>query len=186
MMQDLFKNISLRETRMLLLGLGAIVSAAILVTLIVPNAKSFYAANGEVRMLQKIAQDGDSLPLQLTRQASTNEELQRRLLGDTANLPERQVEAYIIGRLQRVSWNNDIELVSVEPATGERLQVFQEMLFNVRLAGQYDDLYQWLLEARGELGFVVVKEYALKRQDAVDQTPRLLAELSLASYRAVE
>lgn len=103
-----------------------------------------------------------------------------------ANLPVRQVEAYIIGRLQRVSWNNDVELVSVEPATGERVQIFQEMLFNVRLVGQYDDLYRWLWETRTDLGYVVVKEYGLTRQDNDDEEPLLVADLSLASYRAVE
>ena len=103
-----------------------------------------------------------------------------------ANLPVRQVEAYIIGRLQRVSWNNNVELVSVEPAIGDRVQMFQEMLFNVQLVGQYGDLYRWLWETRDDLGYVVVKEYALRRQDNVDDEPQLIADLSLASYRAIE
>ena len=112
------------------------------------------------------------------------ENLKYRLHGDMANLPVREVEAYIVGRLQRISWNNDVELVSVEPAAGERVQVFQEILFNVQLVGEYEVLYHWLWEARNELGFVVVKEYGLVRRDQVDDNPRLLADLSLASYRS--
>ena len=114
------------------------------------------------------------------------DELRYRLYGDMANLPVKQVEAYIIGRLQKISWNNGVELVSVEPSTGDRVQIFQEMLFNVQLVGGYDDLYAWLWEARNDLGYVVVKEYALTRSNRDDAEPLLLADLSLASYRAVE
>ena len=56
----------------------------------------------------------------------------------------------------------------------------------MQLSGQYDDLYSWLWDAREELGFVVVKEYSLSRQDNDDDKPVLVAELSLASYRAIE
>ena len=122
----------------------------------------------------------------LQQQHALIQDLRFRLHGDMANLPVRQVEAYIIGRLQRVSWNNNVELVSVEPATGERVQIFQEILFNVELVGEYDDLYHWLWEARNDLGYVVVKQYGLKRQNDDDEEPLLVAELSLASYRAVE
>ena len=83
-----------------------------------------------------------------------------------------------------MSWANDVELVSVEPAMGERVQIFRETLFKVRLIGEYSDLYRWLWEARSELGFVVVKEYELSRRDNDDETPRLLADVSLATYRA--
>ena len=103
-----------------------------------------------------------------------------------AGLPVRQIESYVVGRLQGISWGNDIELVSVEPAMGDRVEIFQEMIFNVQLSGEYTDLYQWLWEARNELGFVVIKEYGLARRDNDDDEPLLLADLSLATYRAVK
>jgi hypothetical protein len=101
-----------------------------------------------------------------------------------ANLPLKQVESYVIGRLQKISWRNDVDLVSVEPALGQQVQIFSEMLFNIELIGEYDDIYRWLWDAKNELGFVVVKEYAMSRRDNVDDNPKLLAEVSLASYRA--
>ena len=140
----------------------------------------------EIQLLEATARDGRELELQLEQQHESIAELRYQLDGDMANLPVRQVEAYIIGRLQRVSWDNDVELLSVEPASGERIQIFQELLFNVQLAGRYEDLYRWLLEMREDLGFVVVKEYQLSRADNEDDDPKLLANLSLASYRAVE
>jgi len=185
-MQQVLQKVSLRELRMLLLGVGAIVVAAAVVGVVVPNVKALRVVNNEVRILEDAGQDASELDKHLQDQRVKIEELKYRLHGDMANLPVRQVEAYIIGRLQRVSWSNNVDLVSVEPAMGDRVQIFQEMLFNVQLVGQYEDLYLWLLEAREDLGYVVVKEYELKRWDNDDETPQLTANLSLASYRAVE
>lgn len=185
-MQELLKKVSLRELRLALLGIGAILIAALAAGLLIPKVKAANAANQAVAVLEEAAQDGSELERHLQEQHSRIEELKYRLHGDMANLPVRQVEAYIIGQLQRVSWNNNVELVSVEPATGERVQIFQEILFNVELVGGYEDLYHWLWEARSDLGYVVVKEYSLRRQDNDDAKPLLVADLSLASYRAVE
>lgn len=185
-MQDIFAKIGLRQFRLLLLGLGAVITVATIVSIVVPKAKALRIANSEIGILERAAQDSDELDRYVQEQHASIEELKFRLYGDMANLPARQVEAYIIGRLQRVSWNNNVELVSVRPATGDRVQIFQEMLFNVQLKGQYGDLYRWLWETRDDLGYVVVKEYGLKRHDNIDKHPQLVANLSLASYRATE
>lgn len=185
-MQELLNRISLRELHLVLSGIGAVVTVAVVFGFVFPQAKALASASQEVQVLEEAAADGTELEQHLQTQHARIEELQYRLNGDMANLPVEQVEAFIIGRLQRISWGNDVELVSVEPATGERVQIFQEILFNVQLSGQYNDLYGWLWDAREELGFVVVKEYSLSRQDNDDEAPLLVAELSLASYRAVE
>lgn len=185
-MDALLQKVSLRELRLLLLGIAAILTAGTLVGLVVPNAKALHAAGKQVSSLEQAAQDGDELERHLGVQLEKIEELRYRIDGDMANLPVRQVESYVIGRLQRVSWNNNVELVSVEPAMGERIQIFQELLFNVQLTGQYEDLYRWLLDAREDLGYLVVKEYELQRRDDEDDNPRLFADLSLASYKAIQ
>lgn len=185
-MQELLQKINLRELRLMLSGIGAVITVAVVVGIVIPKAKALAAAGREVTVLEEAAADGSELEQHLQDQHTRIAELQYQLHGDMANLPVQQVEAFIIGRLQKISWGNDVELVSVEPATGDRVQIFQEILFNVQLVGHYDDLYRWLWDARDELGFVVVKEYSLSRQDNDDEAPRLVADLSLASYRAVE
>jgi len=185
-MKELLAKLSISELRLAILGIGAVVAAAMVAGLLLPKIKAVRTASQQVSVLEEAAQDGGELERHLQEQHAKIEELRFRLHGDMANLPVRQVEAYIIGRLQKVSWNNAVELVSVEPAIGERVQIFQEILFNVRLVGQYDDLYHWLRETREDLGYVVVKEYALTRHDNEDDGPLLAANLSLASYRAVE
>ena len=185
-MDELLDKISLRELRLLLLGLGMIVSVAATMSLIVPKAKALSAANTEVAVLEEAAADEADLERHIDERYVKLDALKHQLHGDMADLPVRQVESYVIGRLQRISWDNGIELVSVEPATGDRVQIFQELLFKVQLSGHYEDLYRWLWDARSELGFVVVKEYRVTRRDNEDAAPLLLADLSLASYRTVE
>lgn len=186
MMDAVLKNLGLRELRFLMLGAGAILTSLCVVATIIPAAKSYRQASSEVSVLETAALNSGQLEQQLNAKRAEIDELRRQLHGDMGALPPEQVEAYIIGRLQRVSWNNGVELVSVEPLDGERVQIFQEMLFNVVLIGEYKSLYRWLWEARDELGFVVIKEYTLKRNDNADEEPRLLANVSLASYRVIQ
>ncbi|MCH9694102.1 MAG: type 4a pilus biogenesis protein PilO [Gammaproteobacteria bacterium] len=185
-MKNLMAKLSLRELHMLFLGAGAVLVVGLVAVLVIPEAKAVQLARKEVALLEQAAQDGSELDRHLQEQYSSIDELKYRLHGDMANLPVKQVEAFIIGRLQKISWNNKIELVSVEPATGERVQTFQEILFHVELVGQYEDLFRWLMEARSDLGYVVIKEYGMSRNDSDDENPLLLAELSLASYRAIQ
>lgn len=184
-MQSMLQKINLREFRLLLIGVGAVVTCAAVALLVIPNAKAYQAVSREIAVLRQASRDGDALETHLQEQHEKIQDLNYRLHGDMAGLPVRQIESYVVGRLQRISWGNDIELVSVEPTMGDRVEIFQEMIFNVQLSGKYVDLYQWLWEARNELGFVVVKEYGLERQDNDDDEPLLLANLSLATYRAV-
>ena len=185
-MDAVLKNLGIRELRFLMLGIGAVLTSLCIVTLMVPAAKSYRQASTDVSILEQAAMDNDQLEQQLDDKRTKIDHLRRRLHGDMGDLPSEQVEAYIIGRLQRVSWNNGVELVSVEPLDGERVQIFQEMLFNVVLIGEYKNLYHWLWDTRDELGFIVIKEYTLKRNDNTDDEPRLLANVSLASYRVVQ
>ena len=185
-MSDLLQRLSVRELRLLLIGVAAIVVAGLAFGLLVPRAKAMIAAQDAVEVLEAASQNDSELSQLLADENTTLQELRHRLYGDMANLPVRQVEAYIIGRLQEVSWASDVELVSVEPAMGEQVQVFQELLFNVELVGNYHDLYRWLWDVRNELGYVVVKEYSLTRHDDIDDEPALSARLSLASYRTIQ
>lgn len=185
-MNSMLQNIGLRELRLALLGVGLILSAAVVVGLFVPKVKQFSAATQEVSVLEEAKANSPNLEVHLQERHSRIEELKFQLNGDITNLPFKQVESYVLGRLQKISWRNDVELISVEPAAGQQVQIFRELLFNIQISGEYDDIYRWLWDAKNELGFTVVKEYSMSRRDNIDDHPRLLAEVSLASYRAEE
>ncbi len=184
MMWDAIDKLDAREFRLAALGLGMVITAAAVSLTLLPAARLYLANAKAVGVLE--AANGATIDLdqQLEARHASIEELKFRLHGDMANLPLNQVESYVIGKLQKISWRNEVELVSVKPAAGQRVQIFNEVLFNVELIGEYDNIYRWLWGAKNELGFVVVKEYGMQRRDNVDANPRLLTTVSLASYRA--
>lgn len=185
-MQDLLRKFSLRELRLVALGLGTAMTIAIAAAFVFPNIKALRSASSLVSALEAELLKTGELDRRLQESRDRIADLKYRLYGDMANLPLRQVESFIIGQLQILSWDNDVELVSVRPSVGQEIRVFQETLFDVELNGRYHDLYRWLWQARNDLGFVVVKELNLRRSDDTDDDPVLLASLNLASYRMSE
>ncbi len=177
-------SLGFRETRLLVLGLAAISIMLPLMTLVVPQARKLEKATATVSALESVSVDGGELTDALADTERTNDDLRFQLYGDMAGTPTNQIEAFVIGRLQEISWAADVELRSVEPAAGESVQIFEESLFRIEIVGQYEDLYDWLWRVRHDLGYVVVKHYDLRRLDNKDEDPELLANLSLASYRA--
>ena len=109
----------------------------------------------------------------------------RLLKGDMANLPEKEIEAYIIGVLQNISWANDIELIGVKPTKGAEIHIFQEILFKVKLSGDYFDLYNWFKEIRKNLGFIVIKQLNLTPAHDENVEKSLLVDLTIASYKSI-
>ena len=99
----MLNKISLREFRLLLIGVGAILTCASVAWTVIPGAKAYRAAAKEVAVLEQASRDGTELESHLQEQRKKIQDLNYRLHGDMANMPVRQVESYIIGRLQRIS-----------------------------------------------------------------------------------
>lgn len=180
----LFENLAMREMRMLLLGAGLVITSIIVTAALLPAAKAYRSASGTAAVLESTAASSADLEQQLVERRASIDDLKFQLHGDMAKLPLKRVESYVIGRLQEISWRNDVDLISVEPASGQEVQIFTEMLFNIELVGEYENVYGWLWDIKNELGFVVIKEYAMRRRDNIDDNPRLVTRISLASYRA--
>ena len=94
---------------------------------------------------------------------------------------------FVIGRLQKVSWATEVELISVQPGSGKQVQNFRESLFEVKLNAHYHDFFEWLQTVNDELGYIVVKKFEIRpdEQDALDN-PELSLQLTLVSYRMVQ
>jgi len=185
-MISILEKLGTREFRLALFGLGLATTAIIVTMALLPGIKSYQSNAKAVAILEEAKENSADLEQQLQDRSANIEALKFRLHGDMANLPLKQVEAYVIGRLQKISWRNDVDLVSVQPSSGQQVQIFSEVLFNIELVGEYNNVYRWLWDAKNELGFVVVKEYGMRRRDDVDDDPKLLTKVSLASYRANE
>ena len=171
----------------LILGLTVFAVMALLFTyLVVPKVKIFRGISTTEVTLREVVENGDLLDTQLAQIQGDIDLLQHRLHGDMASLPEKEIEAYIVGKLQRMSWQNNVQLVGIEPSDGATIESFHEILFRVSLAGDYFDMYQWLREVSNELGFVLIKQYEMRPMDNLSQQPRLSVTLTMATYRAMQ
>ena len=185
-MQDFFENAQPRVVAMSLSGIVLLIALVEITYLLWPQVKSYKDLYSSHQVLQQAVSDNDSLSNQLRRIDAEVKDLSRQLHGDMAQLPVKQMESFVIGRLQKVSWRTDVELVSVQPGKGGQVQNFRERLFEVKLNARYHDFFEWLQVVNDELGYIVVKKFEINPSDREFENPRLNLTLTLVSYRIEE
>lgn len=186
-MKDLLNQLDRRQLTVIGGGLLLLLVVVLLLYVVQPQVKDFLGARNSLTLLTERTENGVGLDEQLAQLRSEVEVLERELHGDMANLPMKQMEAFIIGRLQGISWRNDVQLVGVEPADGGLAGEFSELLFDVELHGRYLDMFAWLESTKEELGFVVIKQFEMTPvSEAGAEEPELRVNLTMASYRRVE
>jgi Tfp pilus assembly protein PilO len=165
------------------------VSTAILVAaalgryIIWPEVQSYNKYHIEFTNLKSEASQPTSLSMQIEELESKLIALQKELHGDMIGLPDNQMESFVIGQLQGISWRNRIELLGVRPSKGGLVQTLEEVQFDVEIAGDYFDLYAWIQELDDQLGFIVIKSFSIRPHDTSHNGPRLIAKLTIVSYR---
>lgn len=104
--------------------------------------------------------------------------LRSELFGGSSAVPRRQIEAFVIDSLHRMSQAQGVQLMRVAPEEAAHVLMFEELPYDVRVRGHYFDLHRWLYEVEAELRPMVVKRFHLKpdrNQDAVELELRLVA-----------
>lgn len=176
------------DTRTLVGGIAAIavlVFAIQVMYLLLPQWQRYTEVGESHQILSRIDTGGDGLTRQLAAIEAEVMALSRSLHGDMAELPARQMESYIIGRLQRVSWKTGVELISIAPGEGQQVQMFREGLFDVQLHAGYHDFVTWLKRIGEELGFIVVKKYQITPMGEQGTDTTLNIRLTMVAYRMV-
>ena len=136
-------------------------------------------------LLAEVADSGAEIANELTTARQSVARLENQVFGKNMNLPMKQVEAQIIGRLQEISSRNHVELDGVRPGAKKRMRMFVESPIDVEVSGDYFDIARWLQELSGELGFIVVKEYEMQ-PITQETTPKLRMKMTMVSYRNEE
>lgn len=179
-------RLELRQLWMLGAGVIVLLAAALATHGVWPQLKAWRAAGDALAAIESQAATDPPVAEVLAAESAQVIALSERLRGAMTDVPARELEAVVMGRLQRVSSRHDVELTSVRPGRGEPVDAFEQLLFDVELSGRYADLYAWLKDLRSELDFVVIERYAMERlPDDASDDPQLRASLTLASYRAV-
>ena len=132
-------------------------------------------------ILADVAESGVEIAKEIATTRESVMRLENHVFGKDMNLPMKQLEAQIIGRLQEISSRNHVELDGVRPGAKKRLRMFVESPIDVEVSGDYFDIARWLRELSGELGFIVVQEYEM-RPITQDISPKLRMKMTMVSY----
>lgn len=178
------QRLDVRSLTLLLGGITLVVAAGLFSYLLWPQFKAYRSAVESRNSLQSVVANDNKLIETLGALRNEVRTLRERLHGDLAALPTKEMQGYIIGRLQGISWRNSVEFVGMQPREGEPIENFQEILFDVQLLGDYFDLYDWLRDASKELGFVVVKQYQMSPVRADAEDAPLGVKMTMAVYRS--
>ena len=180
------RSLEPRQLRLAGLGLVGLLFVGLLAYLVVPEWRQYRGSASTLQLLKTGLAGTTDLDSQLAALRKQVDDLGHTLHGDASNLPPNQMEAFVIGRLQTISWRNSLVLVRVEPREGEPVADFRELIFDVVLQGSYADFYAWLGEIGAELGFIVVKSFEIKDagQQPADGVNRLEVNLTVAAYRS--
>ena len=183
-MQDFFENAQPRVVAMMLVGIVLLITMVEVTYLLWPQVKTYRELYSSHQVLEQAVAGNESLNSQLENIESEVQDLSHQLHGDMAELPVKQMESFVIGRLQKLSWAADVELVSVQPGSGKQVQNFRERLFEVKLIARYHDFFEWLQIVNHELGYIVVKKFEISPDDQeMLENPKLNLLLTLVSYR---
>jgi hypothetical protein len=185
-MKDFLQTSEPRTLGMMLVAVVLLASAVLITYLLWPQIKAFNAINDSQNIMLNTVNSSEGLEQQIMKVKAEVDSLMHQLHGDMARLPDKQLESYIIGRLQKISWETDVELISVMPDVGQRVQMFRESLFEVEINAGYFDFFRWLQAIGNELGFIVVKKYEIHLMDKELHDPKLKIVLTMVSYRRVE
>lgn len=182
-MDKLIGKLEPRAILLLMVATVLLTIAALFSYGIWPGWKDYRESVSSRTALARVVNSSSSIASELTSLHDEVVSLEQQLHGDTVNLPENQLEAFIIGRLQSISWRNNMQLLGIRPGKGNKVHIFEEILFEVEISGDYFDLFNWLDDLGEDLGFVVVKHFTIRPLDQNDTSPRLNAKLTIVSYR---
>ncbi len=174
-----------RTLKLMLMAIAVLLFTLIIMYLIAPEYKQFAKINESFTLLQRLNLNHTNIDQQLHRVKNEVAVLDKKLHGNMAHVPVEQVESFIIGRLQKISWDTGVELLSVTPSKGKKMQIFQENLFKVKLNTGYYEFFQWIQNINQELGYIVIKQLTIQPDAAVLINPELSITLTLVLFRTV-
>jgi len=171
----------------LISGLTAVVIATgVALYMIKPQYLDFRQNRVSFEMLHSQIDDQAQLQNAIDQERLRIRELQLQLHGEAGDMPVNEMESYLVGRLQALAWDAGIELVGVRPGSAKRIMEFEEISFEVEVAGEYRNLYQWLDDIGNALGFMLVTNYEIRLSGRNSSKTELNMQVTIVFYRAAD
>jgi Tfp pilus assembly protein PilO len=157
--------------------------------LLAPDLRSYRSLRASRLVLEEAMENGSEISAELAELRQVVEGLRTRVFGKDMDMPMRELEAHIIGRLQVISSRHHVQFQSVRPGTRKKRRAFMESPVEVEVTGGYFDVAAWLRALNDELGFTVVRDYELQpvgSTAASGEDPTMRMRLTMVSYRMAE
>ncbi len=180
-------SFDLKPSRTWLLALaggGLLLLIALVTYLLLPELKRYGVARDTLMLQAGSLPERQQLDRQLDQLRTEVETLRRTIHGDMAQRPAKQLGSYVIESLQNLSWHNRMQLTSLVPRSGSRIDAFQELIFDIELSGSYMDFYRWIRELNDELGFVVIAAFDMRPVRTLSDGTRIDIKLTIVAYKA--
>lgn len=164
----------------------ALIAGAGALTAIVALAGFLYVlkpalqARGELQQERVAAlsqvEEANITPQALAAAAREVADLRKQLVGASWGVPLEEMESFVIGGLDRISVRHEVELKSVTPGQLGSVLSFDELPYQVQVAGDYFSLFDWLQDVEQELIPMVTKGFEMARRgESVTLKLRLVA-----------
>ena len=164
----------------------ALIAGAGALTAIVALAGFLYVlkpalqARGELQQERVAAlsqvEEANITPQALAAAAREVADLRKQLVGASWGVPLEEMESFVIGGLDRISVRHEVELKSVIPGQLGSVLSFDELPYQVQVAGDYFSLFDWLQDVEQELIPMVTKGFEMARRgESVTLKLRLVA-----------
>jgi Tfp pilus assembly protein PilO len=183
MMDALLKIVAPRTLIMVMGGVSLLIVATLVSYGLWPQISEYRMSLHTIALLENAVVNAASIGKELDTVEREIGVLDQNLHGEMLDMPDRQMEAYVIGRLQAISWKNSVKLLGVRPGTATTVTSLEEIPFNVEVSGDYFDLYAWLQDLGAELGFLAIRQFNISPLDSGGAVSDLKASLTLVSYR---
>ena len=172
-----------RSMGLILLLTGFLITVALSLYVVKPLYQSFRDKSTSFEMLQSQIDDQAQLQQVINIERKKIKSLQLQLHGEAGDLPVNEIEAYLVGRLQGLTWEAGIELSGVRPGQAKRILEFEEISFQVDVTGEYKNLYQWLNKIGDTLGFMLVSNYEINLAGSKRGRENLKMQVTIVFYR---
>lgn len=186
MIREQLKGIEPGPLRLMVSLACVVIVAAVLLYVIKPQFQSFSENRASYEMLLNQIDDSSQLEQSIDASRKQIQDLSRQLHGEAGDMPVNEIEAYLVGRLQTLAWESDIELVGVRPGLARRIMEFEEISFEVDIKGEYNQLYDWLNRIGDVLGFMLVTNYDITLSNSNNRKSELNMHMTIVFYRSAD
>lgn len=186
MIRENLTEVEPRSLALILLLISLVVVAAMSLYVVKPQYQRFSESSTSFHMLNSQIDDQTQLQQAITDEHQRIKALQLQLHGEAGDMPVNEIEAYLVGRLQGLAWDADIELAGVRPGQAKQIMEFEEISFKVDVTGEYRNLYRWLNKIGDTLGFMLVSNYEIGLTGSSSEQTQLKMNVTIVFYRAAD